>query len=291
MRRTTRFASRSACLLGLRSRTLTSPLRMSSSVMMTRAYAGGHTPHYSPYLKDEDWKVDTDIEALFDPKSGYWDNPNNWDSADYAWKLQVDMLCDNLKIAEADRPAFRKNHDISKGYMTLEWVLPSPPPEHTFNELPIIKEFTTAPPEKPSFAYQFENLLDKIKKAKTVTEEDKQTIANLAKTFWIPPPVRPYLYELANCYAKNEIPEVDHHVHPEVPPENVLTEEEYKVYKHLVAPPEMIAPLGVVPPPGMKVPASHYGDEHGHDEHGHGHGHDEHGHGYGEHKEDRKSVV
>ena len=33
-----------------------------------------------------------------------------------------------------------EKYDVSIGSFTLEWLLPTPPPFHTFDELPIIKE-------------------------------------------------------------------------------------------------------------------------------------------------------
>eukprot|EP01096_Ripella_sp_DP13-Kostka_P002483 TRINITY_DN1331_c0_g1_i1.p2 TRINITY_DN1331_c0_g1~~TRINITY_DN1331_c0_g1_i1.p2 ORF type:complete len:179 (+),score=94.34 TRINITY_DN1331_c0_g1_i1:55-537(+) len=56
---------------------------------------------------------------------------------------------DNIKKANAlkkngvraeDINTAWKQYNLSAGVFTLEWVLPSPPPIHTFEELPIIKE-------------------------------------------------------------------------------------------------------------------------------------------------------
>lgn len=33
-----------------------------------------------------------DVEDLFNPASGYWENPANWNDMDYVWKLKVERL-------------------------------------------------------------------------------------------------------------------------------------------------------------------------------------------------------
>eukprot|EP00005_Dracoamoeba_jomungandri_P002371 CAMPEP_0174261802 /NCGR_PEP_ID=MMETSP0439-20130205/12246_1 /TAXON_ID=0 /ORGANISM="Stereomyxa ramosa, Strain Chinc5" /LENGTH=198 /DNA_ID=CAMNT_0015346373 /DNA_START=12 /DNA_END=608 /DNA_ORIENTATION=+ len=96
-------------------------------------------------MEYEAWKrntaINTDIEELFGEKGEeFWNDPDNWDPHDYVWKLKVDRLCRILEVPEAEQPKFRKENDISQGYMTLEWIHPSPPPLHTYEELPIIKE-------------------------------------------------------------------------------------------------------------------------------------------------------
>jgi len=79
-----------------------------------------------------------DTEALFTDE--YWQNPGHWDAHDFIWKLKVDRLMEELSIPSDQQPAFRRAYDVSQGHSSLEWVVPSPPPEHTFEELPIIKE-------------------------------------------------------------------------------------------------------------------------------------------------------
>jgi hypothetical protein len=282
----------------------------------SRNYSGGHQP-VKPLLADDAFPVDTDVEALFDPASGYWDDLRNWDAADYAWKCRVDLLCQDLKIPLAEQPAFRKKYDISKGYMTLEWVLPSPPPAHTFNEQPIIKEYTTQPPESPSFAWLCEQLLDEVWQSKQVTDQHKKTLDNLCRGFLVPGPVRPYLSELLNFYARREVPKLldfDPDVHHPHGTDN-LTEEEVAIgvaYSHLTAPPEALRVLGIGPMPGNTVP--HVGTPHEraqglgyngplpvpdeyeqqkyykhlpHEHADHGHAHD-HGHGHHHHEEPKQ---
>merc|ERR1711915_13528 len=88
------------------------------------------------------YQLNTDIEELFTKE--FWEDEDNWDPHDYIWKCKVEHLCDNLlSLPKKDHPAFRQSVDISQGYMTLEWVHPSPPPAHTYEELPIIKEEPT----------------------------------------------------------------------------------------------------------------------------------------------------
>jgi len=94
--------------------------------------------------------VNTDIEVLFgetaEEDSPYWDDPENWDPHDFEWKCKVEyLLYEALKVPRSEHAQFRRDHDISQGHQTLEWVLPSPPPEHTFDELPIIKEIDEEP--------------------------------------------------------------------------------------------------------------------------------------------------
>eukprot|EP01087_Luapelamoeba_hula_P003250 TRINITY_DN13049_c0_g1_i1.p1 TRINITY_DN13049_c0_g1~~TRINITY_DN13049_c0_g1_i1.p1 ORF type:complete len:207 (-),score=29.65 TRINITY_DN13049_c0_g1_i1:173-760(-) len=84
------------------------------------------------------------VEVLFgesaDQDSEYWADDSNWDSHDYLWKCRVEaLLYERLGLPRSEHEKFRADYDISQGYTTLEWVLPSPPPEHTFDELPIIK--------------------------------------------------------------------------------------------------------------------------------------------------------
>merc|ERR1711974_159471 len=91
--------------------------------------------------QEEMFELNTDVEELF--KEEFWDNldEEEFDTHDYLWKLKVDRLCnDLLNIPAEEQPKFRKEVDISQGYTTLEWVLPSPPPLHTFEELPIVKK-------------------------------------------------------------------------------------------------------------------------------------------------------
>jgi len=287
-------------------------------VLSSRNYSGGHGP-VTPLYPEEEFAVDTDIEALFDPKSGYWDDLKNWDAADYAWKCKVEMLCEELKIPQAEQPAFRKKYDISKGYMTLEWVLPSPPPVHTFNEQPIIKEFTTEPPTEPSFAWLCEQLLDDIWNNKQVTDQHKQAMDTLCFNFLVPGPVQPYLSELMKFYSRREVPKLldfDPDVHHAHGTDN-LSEKDVAVgaaYSHLTAPPNALRVLGIEPMPGNTVPhvgtpyeraeglgyngphpipdqyaaavplnsiaRKHDDHGHGHEEHGHGK-HDDHGHAHG----------
>jgi len=52
----------------------------------------------------------------------------------------VNQILDHLNIPEEQRAQFVKDHDFSQGFMTLEWTIPSPPPDHTFDETPIMKE-------------------------------------------------------------------------------------------------------------------------------------------------------
>jgi len=54
--------------------------------------------------------------------------------------VRCDEIMDELKIADDDREKFMQEHDFSQGYTTLEWCTTSPPPEHTFEESPCVKE-------------------------------------------------------------------------------------------------------------------------------------------------------
>jgi len=55
--------------------------------------------------------------------------------------LRVGLLLDYLGVKEGkDEEDFLKNHTISPGHATLEWVFPSPPPEHLFEEPALVKD-------------------------------------------------------------------------------------------------------------------------------------------------------
>ena len=57
----------------------------------------------------------------------------------YFFLLQYDALKKNAIAPANHEEAFQK-YDVSIGSYTLEWLLPTPPPFHTYDELPIIKE-------------------------------------------------------------------------------------------------------------------------------------------------------
>jgi len=54
---------------------------------------------------------------------------------------KIQALCTEFGITtEEEQTKFINSVILSPGYFTLEWALPSPPPPHTFEELPLIKE-------------------------------------------------------------------------------------------------------------------------------------------------------
>jgi heme/copper-type cytochrome/quinol oxidase subunit 1 len=122
-----------------------------------------------------------------------------------------------LNIPAEQAAKFRKEHDISKGYLTLEWILPSPPPEHTFEELPILKETEEEP--ATSFEARAARLLESAHKAKTVSAEHTQTFESLAKEFSFSDREKTAFKELLNRYAKGQTPsfpnEYEEHAHDE----------------------------------------------------------------------------
>jgi len=60
------------------------------------------------------------------------------------WTINYYVRCDEIleamRIPEEERDQFIEENDFSQGYATLEWCLPSPPPHHTFEECPFMKE-------------------------------------------------------------------------------------------------------------------------------------------------------
>jgi hypothetical protein len=54
--------------------------------------------------------------------------------------VRCDEIMEELRVDEEDREKFLEQNDMSQGYATLEWCLPSPPPHHTFEESPFMKE-------------------------------------------------------------------------------------------------------------------------------------------------------
>ena len=85
---------------------------------------------------------DADADGLTFDDDAWWNKVENWDANAYIWKLKVDRVMDGLNIGndKAKRRAFRDSHDLSQGYYTLDFLHPSPPPAHTYEELPILKE-------------------------------------------------------------------------------------------------------------------------------------------------------
>lgn len=145
-----------------------------------------------------------DIEELFDPNSGYWDDPQNWNDMDYVWKLKVERLQRELHISPEEAPKFRKDYDISKGYLTLEWILPSPPPEHTFEELPIIKE--TEEELSTSFEARTSRVLEQAYRAGAVQSEHTQALEAILSDFGRSGQDSTLLKELLQRYARRELP-------------------------------------------------------------------------------------
>ncbi|PRP87692.1 hypothetical protein PROFUN_02392 [Planoprotostelium fungivorum] len=79
-------------------------------------------------------KTEADVEAeiLADPTK---------DAHLHGLYLRVGLLLDYLNIKEGkDEEEFLKNYTISPGHPTLEWVFPSPPPEHLFEEPALVKD-------------------------------------------------------------------------------------------------------------------------------------------------------
>eukprot|EP01118_Nematostelium_gracile_P015692 TRINITY_DN6332_c0_g3_i7.p1 TRINITY_DN6332_c0_g3~~TRINITY_DN6332_c0_g3_i7.p1 ORF type:complete len:128 (-),score=36.52 TRINITY_DN6332_c0_g3_i7:144-527(-) len=56
--------------------------------------------------------------------------------------MRLDKFFSHLNIGndEAAQKRILEKYMISPGSPTLEWVHASPPPEHTYNELPLVKE-------------------------------------------------------------------------------------------------------------------------------------------------------
>eukprot|EP01090_Pellita_catalonica_P017711 TRINITY_DN541_c0_g1_i2.p1 TRINITY_DN541_c0_g1~~TRINITY_DN541_c0_g1_i2.p1 ORF type:complete len:193 (-),score=27.07 TRINITY_DN541_c0_g1_i2:36-584(-) len=73
-----------------------------------------------------------DVNELFTEE--YWDDPDNWDAHDYAWKCKVELLQNRLGITAADAKDFRAKYDLSQGSTHLEWACTSPTWVHTFEE-------------------------------------------------------------------------------------------------------------------------------------------------------------
>jgi len=69
--------------------------------------------------------------------------------------LKAQKLFTRLNITDPEaQKAFWEGVTISPGYTTLEWVWPSPPPFHTYEELPMLKEIDEKqPPATPAAAH------------------------------------------------------------------------------------------------------------------------------------------
>jgi hypothetical protein len=156
-----------------------------------------------------------DTEELFDPMSGYWEDISNWNDMDYFWKLKVERVMKELNISEAEGPHFRKNYDLSKGYFTLEWILPSPPPEHTFNELPILKEISEP---SQTFEARASRLLESVIQAKSELPEHTKALESICQDFNLGERGEITLKELVSRSAKGQapgFPDDDHDHHEE----------------------------------------------------------------------------
>eukprot|EP01102_Stenamoeba_stenopodia_P011296 TRINITY_DN3457_c0_g1_i1.p1 TRINITY_DN3457_c0_g1~~TRINITY_DN3457_c0_g1_i1.p1 ORF type:complete len:115 (+),score=31.29 TRINITY_DN3457_c0_g1_i1:174-518(+) len=57
------------------------------------------------------------------------------------YEERVQELLKEFKVSSDNQATFLNTYTFSQGFPTLEWVLPSPPPHHTYEELPLIKEF------------------------------------------------------------------------------------------------------------------------------------------------------
>jgi len=54
---------------------------------------------------------------------------------------KIQKLCTELGIVtREEQDKFLEENIISPGSFTIEWLLPSPPPTHTFEELPLVKQ-------------------------------------------------------------------------------------------------------------------------------------------------------
>jgi heme/copper-type cytochrome/quinol oxidase subunit 1 len=129
--------------------------------------------------------------------------------------LTIRIALSRLGIAAEQAAKFRKEHDISRGYLTLEWILPSPPPEHTFEELPIIKEAEEE--HSTTFEARAARVLEGALKSKAVTAEHTQAFESLAKEFSFDEKEKATFKELLNRYAKGQTPafpnEYEEHAH------------------------------------------------------------------------------
>jgi len=55
--------------------------------------------------------------------------------------LKVQNLYEKLNIKDPKQQEdLWKQYELSPGFSTLEWVWPSPPPFHTYEELPLVRE-------------------------------------------------------------------------------------------------------------------------------------------------------
>jgi len=87
--------------------------------------------------------------------------------------VRCDEIMEELRVDEGQREKFLEENDMSQGYATLEWCLPSPPPHHTFEESPFMKE---APTEEDEPTHHAPSELDHIQ----AVVENPQSNANKA---------------------------------------------------------------------------------------------------------------
>jgi hypothetical protein len=146
---------------------------------------------------------------LFVTDTAVYDDRRNW--------TLITSPPRRLGVPAEQAAKFRNEHDISKGYLTLEWILPSPPPEHTFEELPIIKE--TEEEAATTFEARAARVLEGASKAKAVLPEHTQAFEALAKEFSFDEREKTTFKELLNRYAKGQTPtfpnEYEEHAHDE----------------------------------------------------------------------------
>jgi len=56
--------------------------------------------------------------------------------------LKLRYLYELMHVTEdAEKEKIWKNYDLSPGWSTLDWIWGNPPPFHTYDEIPIVKEF------------------------------------------------------------------------------------------------------------------------------------------------------